>query len=86
MTPRPKPASAASTKVAESLGPADPRWRRGFQAQGGVEQTTLPITINREGRVALVPAAAVSPAASGEALAKVNEVIAALKDAGIMER
>jgi hypothetical protein len=51
-----------------------------------VEQTSLPITLNREGRVALVPAAAVSPAASGEALAKVNEVIAALKDAGIMAR
>ena len=99
MTPKPKPAAAASMKVAESLGPNDPRWRRGFQSVGGMERTTLPITVNREGRFALVPAVNVTALDSEHSATvnqlmgqvsniedKLNELLAALKDAGLMKR
>jgi hypothetical protein len=87
MTPKSKPAAASSMKVAESLGPNDPRWRRGFQSAGGMERTTLPITVNREGRFTLVPAVNVPALESeGSVEDKLNELLAALKDAGLMKR
>ena len=87
MTPKPKPNTAASMKGAEALGPDDPRWRRGFQSAGGMERTTLPLTVNREGRFTLVPAANVLALGSeGSVEDKLNELLAALKDAGLMKR
>ena len=52
-----------------------------------MERTTLPLTVNREGRFTLVPAANVLALWSeGSVEDKLNELLAALKDAGLMKR